>query len=529
MLHDRLTSDIISPQHEEQWVMATTIGRKLRRAITDLIESRFTDRNERQAFIEDAFFEAPTLKKRIKPEEVGRVFAANLVKHCLEFGNVQGEPAIIILLDTLLRWVGEDHSARIHDIRKEIDAKLTKSDPDATQDAPQIPESTDDLIEYFYDQYELKAWEGMFHTLSRLRSRKDLPENFKLKIAEYEAMIESRIAQSDARIQRAREYKVLYKRTRVEDVAVVWVDLRKFWSIHPDYDPENLMDLGRDLEYIRLHEIVLQNNPRKLWIELRSFWKSYPHHDPDNLAHIALKDNYGYGQALKRIEDAISQQHPHLDLSGLELEVLPPEIGYLQHLKSLNLDWNRLEHLPDSLVELEGLEKLSLDDNALTVFPAQLLSLTQLKYLDLSNNLLHVLPRELELLSQLNHLDVNSNMLRSLPSSIGQLRNLQVLVAFSNRLTELPASLFTLDQLSWLFLNNNKLVYLPPEFAQLQQLNGLLLGYNRLLELPIALGQLPNLSTLIALPGNPLTKVPEQIRKDSDQALMQWLRQQAGV
>jgi len=76
-----------------------------------------------------------------------------------------------------------------------------------------------------------------------------------------------------------------------------------------------------------------------------------------------------------------------LDLNGLNLKILPPEIGRLKGLVELNLDWNDLKELPDELGMLTKLEKMILSINHFDLFPPVLAQLKALKYLSLDGNL----------------------------------------------------------------------------------------------------------------------------------------------
>lgn len=76
-----------------------------------------------------------------------------------------------------------------------------------------------------------------------------------------------------------------------------------------------------------------------------------------------------------------------LDLNGLNLKILPPEIGKLKGLIELNLDWNDLKELPDELGLLTKLEKIILSINHFDLFPPVLTQLKALKYLSLDGNL----------------------------------------------------------------------------------------------------------------------------------------------
>ncbi|NIP99479.1 MAG: hypothetical protein GWM98_02885 [Nitrospinaceae bacterium] len=83
----------------------------------------------------------------------------------------------------------------------------------------------------------------------------------------------------------------------------------------------------------------------------------------------------------QRIETAKREQSDTLDLSGLELRKLPPEVLELTYLKELNLENNQLTRLPESIKNLKNLNKLHLDQNQLDGFPDWVGKLPGLKVL----------------------------------------------------------------------------------------------------------------------------------------------------
>ena len=116
--------------------------------------------------------------------------------------------------------------------------------------------------------------------------------------------------------------------------------------------------------------------------------------------------------------------------------------------------------------------------------PPELGQLGHLQSLDLSfNRLTGSIPPELEQLDRLQSLDLNHNQLMgSIPPELGQLDHLQVLDLSFNRLTgTIPPELGQLDRLEWLSLDHNRLTgTIPPELGQLAHLQVLDLGFNRL-------------------------------------------------
>ncbi len=120
-----------------------------------------------------------------------------------------------------------------------------------------------------------------------------------------------------------------------------------------------------------------------------------------------------------------------LDLAGMNLTILPPEIGMFSQLTDLKLF-----------------------NNQLTTLPKEIGCLFQLTWLDLSVNRLTSLPEAIGNLSLLKRLFLSKNELKSLPNTIGNLSQLIYLNISHNRLTNLPDSLGNLFQLTELYLTN---------------------------------------------------------------------------
>ncbi|KAE8706246.1 LRR receptor-like serine/threonine-protein kinase RPK2 [Hibiscus syriacus] len=177
----------------------------------------------------------------------------------------------------------------------------------------------------------------------------------------------------------------------------------------------------------------------------------------------ALFVNVSYNRVSGRIPDEISKlckSLKFLDVSMNQItELVPPSIGDLVSLVSLNLSWNLLQgQIPSSFGQMEDLRFLSLSGNNLT---------------------------------------------RSIPSTLGQLRSLEKLELSSNSLSgEIPESLANLRNMTVLLLNNNKLSgKIPSGLANATMLSSFNVSFNNLS------GPLPSSNNLMkcsGLFGNPL-------------------------
>jgi len=147
-----------------------------------------------------------------------------------------------------------------------------------------------------------------------------------------------------------------------------------------------------------------------------------------------------YNKALRKIEERQRSGGTYLDLSGMGLTHLPPEIGQLTALTELHLGANQLATLPPEIGQLTALTVLFLHSNQLAS-----------------------LPPEIGQLTALTELYLDSNQLASLPPEIGQLTALAALSLGSNQLASLSPEMSQLSALTRLYLHGNpKLGLLPP-------------------------------------------------------------------
>ena len=238
-------------------------------------------------------------------------------------------------------------------------------------------------------------------------------------------------------------------------------------------------------------------------------------------------------ELLLAIREAAINNQRELKLINCQLTSLPPEIGSLTDLLSLDLRHNQLTSLPPEIGSLTRLKSLRLSNNRLTSFPPEIGSLTNLKSLDLSTNQLTSLPLEIIFLTKLTHLcidrnrldiflpeicelidlirlDICRNQLRSLRSEIGQLSHLKSLNLARNNLKELPRQIGELTNLTRLDLRLNQLTSLPREIGNLIHLQSLDITENNLTYLPPEIGNLIHLQSL-DISRNDLTKIPPEI------------------
>ncbi len=206
-------------------------------------------------------------------------------------------------------------------------------------------------------------------------------------------------------------------------------------------------------------------------------------------------------ELLQLIDKAADEGSTELDLAGLGLEELPPEIGKCTQLETLVL--GKYDE-----------EKRKFIGNKLTEFPDAVLQLTNLKILNLSNNQIAVIPEAIGKLSNLTQLDLRSNQITQIPEAIWQLSNLTQLRLFNNQITFIPEAIAQLSNLTNLVLSNNQITFIPEAIGQLSNLTELILRKNQIVSIPEAISKLSKLTNL-DLGGNQIISIPEVIGKMS--------------
>ena len=139
---------------------------------------------------------------------------------------------------------------------------------------------------------------------------------------------------------------------------------------------------------------------------------------------------------------------------------IPPELGSLANLISLNLSRNQLSgDIPPELGSLANLRTLRLDDNQLRrEIPAELCNLASLRELRLDDNQLSGdIPPELGSLANLRTLRLEANELSGeIPPELGNLANLRVLDLTRNQLSgEIPPELQTVLADLWVYYDED--------------------------------------------------------------------------
>ena len=255
-------------------------------------------------------------------------------------------------------------------------------------------------------------------------------------------------------------------------------------------------------------------------------------------------------EAVRRIHQAAEEKLTQLDLSGLDLEELPPEIGkctqletlvlgkvedwrwvpgklspklitnqlrtlpeellLLFNLRSIDLSGNPFGKMPELLLEMKQLQSLNLTSIGLTEIPDAIGQLSKMTQLVLSHNQITQIPEVIGQLSNMTQLDLSKNQITSIPEVIGKLSNLTVLNLSDNQITSIPEVIGKLSNLTKLSLNSNQITSIPEIIGKQSKLTGLYLSGNQITSIPEVIGQLSNL-TQLNLISNQITQIPEAI------------------
>jgi Leucine-rich repeat (LRR) protein len=215
-------------------------------------------------------------------------------------------------------------------------------------------------------------------------------------------------------------------------------------------------------------------------------------------------------KASRLIKEAFKSNATRLDLSGLKLITLPPQIGSLTYLENLDLRKNRLRALPDSIGNLVNLKEFDLSRNQLASVPNVIGNLIKLTSLNLSENRLGILPDSIGYLVNLTELLLYNNQLNTIPDSIQNLVNLTFLELSVNRLGTVPDSISNLANLIKLDLSGNQLKTIPEWITNKVNLRELFLSHNQFTILPDSIINLINLTTL-NFSSNLFTTIPNSI------------------
>ncbi|PON33196.1 TIR-NBS-LRR-like protein [Parasponia andersonii] len=181
-----------------------------------------------------------------------------------------------------------------------------------------------------------------------------------------------------------------------------------------------------------------------------------------------------------------------LGMRGTSIEQVPPSIGSLSHLETLELgSCERLKSLPTTICKLKSLRRLGLE------------YCSELEYL----------PEILEPMENLTQIAISNSGIRELPCSIENLIGLRYFLDLRDcrNLQILPHNVYNMRFEYFDLSNCLKLESLPPFSAGLFYLQSVNLDHTLVSEVPDWIFGLPALHTL-SLPGTMIVTIPESIK-----------------
>jgi len=158
------------------------------------------------------------------------------------------------------------------------------------------------------------------------------------------------------------------------------------------------------------------------------------------------------------LTNLVNMTHMILTDNLLTEDDLPKSMSMMTKLRTLNMSGNQLEIIPPQILEITSLRSLYLGANCLREVTPQIRRLRRLKILYLGGNQLQMLPDEIGGLQYLQSLSLSDNKLRRLPETLSTLSRLRVLHLHQNMLTTLPHGLIFITSLQDLSLRDNPLV-----------------------------------------------------------------------
>jgi leucine-rich repeat protein SHOC2 len=175
---------------------------------------------------------------------------------------------------------------------------------------------------------------------------------------------------------------------------------------------------------------------RRYWSKFSDWKQEWLLDESSPKLRLSIINTVGYNLD-ELIQIAIRDRYTEVNLSDLQLDVLPDTIGGIISLNVLDLRRNNLTKLPHSIGNLTNLTKINLFENKLIEIPDSIGNLTKLTELGLVGYRLTTLPESIGNMTDLAELDLQGNRLSVLPNSIINLTKLTSLNLDNNHFSDL--------------------------------------------------------------------------------------------
>ena len=177
------------------------------------------------------------------------------------------------------------------------------------------------------------------------------------------------------------------------------------------FDTTKLLEMKHEKERVsiihKLSDIDLEHN----WIN--SLWQ---------WADLVGVSEHNLPRNKDKLLEEISYHILSLNFQNMNIDTIPPEIGYLHTSTYLDCSMNNLIQIPNEIANITSLEELNLRLNEIKHIPSELENLKNLRTLDISSNRLINLPVEITNIPYLKELILHNNPIKSLPDELSTLK-----------------------------------------------------------------------------------------------------------
>lgn len=193
---------------------------------------------------------------------------------------------------------------------------------------------------------------------------------------------------------------------------------------------------------------------------------------------------------------------------------IPPTLGKLQNLISLDFGFFNQDKFPLEICNLKNLKSLSMYNGNFGTIPYEISQLNNLEELRLADDGLRgKIPEEVSRLPNLKILNLSRNQLEGdFPASFTQLKKLKGLYLSNNHITSIPHDFSKMDSLEFVSFRHNDIRGTVPEFGDLIHLRHIDFSHNMLTgNISTNLNRLNALNTLLLNDNSLDGDIPETL------------------